>query len=676
MLGLLPDTTVAAHRAATVFWHRAPQAQDSIIAAQRSLAESVVVKSPLPDPLVPVVQWIFQKPGWLMLGGIVLAAVVGFTLLAVIWKNRKAEGHWLATRDRGVKLLLGGGLAVLLALIAATGFKSYHYMMHDNHFCQGCHIFVPSGVVMQRPDTGTYLLVNALEGKHDTLQCHACHPFNLKTQTLELVAWMTARPDRVPPHGKVPQHICEQCHVQGAAKKTWQRIATTAGHRTHLESDSLKGKIGCLTCHALSAHRFPPTDSTCANQKGCHLTEDVTIKLGKMSGQAEMHCNTCHKFTTDVPLLATRDSAEGALTPTIKQCAKCHAMQEKLVAIGFDEAKDPHGGACGMCHNPHTNIKPQDAIKSCAEAQCHATWRDVSFHSGAAHRRVAENCTLCHAPHAARVDASDCTGCHNAVRKRAPDLPGLKLKPPPPAFDTTKALRRTALAPEIRAPRGKGDAPPDDPPPAALTAGPAVQDSFSHERHKKLRCTTCHDVKSKTNTLTFKPPRGCQICHHQAPAVSQCSVCHRTEELAGTLPETLTVKTAAQDAPTRTRGVAFAHAAHSKVRCQTCHAAAVTLAPPAAVTACRDCHADHHAPGIDCATCHRAETTYKGHVRESHVQCTACHAQATVARLAPTRSFCLACHEPKVDHYRSRECTECHMLASPDAYRPSLSAAP
>ena len=73
----------------------------------------------------------------------------------------------------------------------------------------------------------TYLVVNALEGKHDTLSCHSCHPFVLKTQTQELIAWMTARPDKVPPHGKVPRKICEQCHVQGEAKKYWQRIATT-----------------------------------------------------------------------------------------------------------------------------------------------------------------------------------------------------------------------------------------------------------------------------------------------------------------------------------------------------------------------------------------------------------------------------------------------------------------
>ena len=54
--------------------------QASAIHAQDTLTgrfiDSVVVDSPLPDPMVPIVQWLFQKPGWVMGGGIVLGAVV------------------------------------------------------------------------------------------------------------------------------------------------------------------------------------------------------------------------------------------------------------------------------------------------------------------------------------------------------------------------------------------------------------------------------------------------------------------------------------------------------------------------------------------------------------------------------------------------------------------------
>jgi len=47
-----------------------PQAQDSL---SQHFVDSVVVKSPLPDPLIPVVQWIFQKPGWVMAAAIAIA---------------------------------------------------------------------------------------------------------------------------------------------------------------------------------------------------------------------------------------------------------------------------------------------------------------------------------------------------------------------------------------------------------------------------------------------------------------------------------------------------------------------------------------------------------------------------------------------------------------------------
>ena len=438
MLLTSADSAAAAFRAGAAVWQQGAVLQDSL-SLHRSVVDSVVIRSPLPDPLVPVVQWLFQKPGWLMLSGLVFAAVLGITVIVLAWRRRRAIGRWVVTRDRWIQLALGGGLLTFLGLAIATGWKGHHYVLYDNDFCRGCHIFVPSGRIVERPDTGAYLLVNAVEGKHDTLSCHACHPFELKAQTRTLIAWMTDRPEEIPPHGKVPRRICEQCHVQGAAKETWQRITTTAGHRVHLESDSLQGTVDCLSCHAPSAHRFVPTDSTCANQQGCHLAQEVAVKLGKMAGQTDLHCARCHPFSAEVPRLATRDSAAGTLVPGSRQCLACHAMQDRLRE--FDPAKDPHSATCGMCHNPHTNVQPKDAIRSCASAQCHAAWRDVVFHAGAAHRRVSQRCELCHTPHAARVDASDCTGCHDQVRERSRG----RFKPPVP-FDTTEALQPAAEA--------------------------------------------------------------------------------------------------------------------------------------------------------------------------------------------------------------------------------------
>jgi hypothetical protein len=679
VLGPLVLPPAAAYPAAAAFWRHASQ-QDTG-AVSRRLADSVVIKSPLPDPLVPIVQWIFQKPGWLQATGFVLGALVVLAVLAAAWRKRRAIGHWLATRDRGVKLAIGGGLSALLALVVAAGFKSYHYVMHDNGFCAGCHIFVPSSGVFVPPDTGTYLLVNKQEGKHDKLECHACHPFAINRQTKTLLAWILARPDKIPPHGKVPRKICEQCHVTGPAKDTWKRILTTAGHETHLQSESpdLKG-VTCLTCHARTAHRFQPADTTCA-QKGCHLTDSVTIRLGRMAArfrnwkpqpnEEQLYCNSCHQFTADAQFLSP-DSALGLLRPSSRNCFKCHEMRTLLAT--YDPAREPHSGGCGMCHNPHTNVKPADALKSCTDAQCHANWRDVEFHTGATHRKVAERCEVCHEPHSARVDASDCVGCHKAVRYG----PRSRLRPPLP-FDTTQALRQTSLRERPRgfvvllAAQWQRAAPPEDEPPGSRTdVSASPSDSFPHNRHSRLPCLTCHDLRSKERKLTFEAPRGCQICHHQRPAQADCRKCHEPDQLAATLPVQVAVTVPRHDR--RRRTVRFEHVWHDTLACTTCHTTPVTLEPADSVLTCSACHAQHHTQTQNCAACHRTAAITAPHEPpvQPHLACGACHTPATVARLMPTRAFCLACHQPQRDHYKPQQCSVCHFQRSPPELQQAL----
>ena len=653
--------------------------QDSLARVADSLTgrlvDSVVVRSPLPDPLVPIVQWIFQQPSWVMIGGLVLATLVGLAVVVLVWRRRRRIGTWLVTRDRGVKLALAAALGAVLLLIVGGGLKANNYVMHDNDFCRGCHIFVPSGQLFVRPDTGTYLLVNQLEGKHDSLSCHACHPFELKAQAKEMFYWIVARPDKVPPHAKVPRTICEQCHVQGEAKKTWQRIASTAGHRTHLESDSASLKdVQCLTCHARTAHRFQPADTTCA-QKGCHLTDEVKIRLGRMAArfqpanlrplpnEEQLYCNSCHRFTAETQFVS-RDSAAGTLRPGERQCFGCHEMRQLLAT--FDSAKDPHGGSCGMCHNPHTDAKPKDALKSCADSKCHANWRNVPFHVGAAHRKVAQRCETCHQPHAARVDASDCTGCHAGVRKG-----GGRINPPLP-FDTTKALQQSERLIERDRSRGQGDAPPGDPPGTANVSLAFPPDTFSHQRHRRLACLTCHSTTSRRSKLTFEAPRGCQICHHQGPSRSDCATCHAEDEL--TPARSVSVQVAVPQHEPRSHDVSFEHSKHTKVQCVQCHTTPVSLDPEPKVKACLACHEDHHTAQRDCATCHLTAEIKPAHAPPvtAHEGCDACHRSTTVQALMPDRGFCLTCHSAADDHYAPRQCTECHFLGSPDGYRSHL----
>lgn len=641
-------------------------AQDSgVVGLRQQVAIDSTIRDPhLPDPVIGVVQWIFQRPPWVMWGGAVLGVLVAAWLVRSCWRRRHETWHWLATRRTAVQFLLAaGGLGALL-LVASLGYRTNQFVQHDNRFCNGCHIFVGSGEAWVLPDTGYYSLVHRVEGKHDTLSCHACHTLKPVKEAVKLVFWMSGRRDKeIPPHAKVPQGVCARCHIQGEARETWQAIAGTAGHRTHLESDSLRGKVQCLTCHAQTAHRFQPVNRTCA-QQGCHLGDSVRIRLGRMANQTSMHCTACHQFTRAVPLLATRDSAARTLVPTIEQCSSCHQM--KTLIADFDPARDPHKGTCGLCHNPHQQTRPSAAITSCASANCHADWKANPFHTGLAHRLVAARCETCHQPHSARVDASDCAGCHEAARERT----GGKLRPPLP-FDTLKALRHVSLGGTV-APALLRHARWPPPDPGSL----ARADSFSHVRHQRLPCLTCHSTTTGHGRLTFQPPRGCQICHHQAPRTRTCATCHAADRLPGAAPESVTVQVESRSP--RVRTVQFDHATHDTVACITCHVTPVSLAPTSAVTTCVNCHDAHHSQSRSCATCHYGPELRTAHARpvDAHRGCDACHAERTVALLTPARGFCLTCHTDQARHYPSRECTTCHLLTSPEAYRAHLRRTP
>jgi hypothetical protein len=289
------------------------------------------------------------------------------------------------------------------------------------------------------------------------------------------------------------------------------------------------------------------------------------------------------------------------------------------VLANFDATKEPHGGKCGTCHDPHAHETVAEAAQTCATAACHGNWREEPFHVGAAHRRVAPRCLTCHAPHSARVDASDCAGCHANARERG------NPRPPVP-FDTTRALRRTSLVPGGTTP---ADAPspfmghmpvpnvrPEPPripgahsavparddgagliddaadagessggttivpgaPEAALAVPwppPTAADSFSHARHTKLACLVCHQTGTGHGRLTFQPPRGCMICHHQAPATARCESCHQAEEVAPPKPVTVTVRVPAQQP--RPRPVDFLHLKHPVQTCVECHKTPVKM---------------------------------------------------------------------------------------------------
>lgn len=606
--------------------------------AQQPAPGATPVESPLPGGIAAVVRFLFNLPSWLQITGAIIGTLLVIALVIVAWRRRQRIITWVQTRPRSTRIALIAAAAAVVILGLTFGTVSWNYMQHDNGFCTGCHVMGSA-------------YVRFTQSEHSQLSCHNCHQQSLYASMRQMYLWIAERPAEIGPHAKVANAVCMKCHVTGE-KEVWQRIASTAGHRAHLESHNpALHNVQCVTCHATEVHHFAPLDRTCG-QAGCH--ELNKIALGKMQGQTTLHCTTCHRFTAEVPPLATRDSAAGTLRPGERQCFSCHAMQERLAAMNFDPSRDPHGGTCGMCHNPHIQESPAAARLTCASAACHADWRKVPFHTGATHRKATASCITCHLPHQARVDASDCTGCHEAVRERS------RLKPPLP-FDTTRVQRRVSAARE-RPQKVKGDAPP-------LLDVTSPPDTFSHPRHKSLACITCH-VAARSARLTFTPPRGCQLCHHQAAATKNCSRCH-TEAPPGQRSVSVSVAVAGH-AP-RERAVPFDHARHADQRCVACHTTEVTLVANPAV-ACRSCHEPHHAVGRDCRSCHGAADPKAAHasLADAHVACDNCHVEDVVAQLVPNRTFCQTCHGDRTSHHAGKECTTCHFLAAPEEFRVHL----
>jgi len=701
VIGLSPHAVIP-----TWFW---------VAAFQQSAAvqppDSVVVESPLPGGVAAVTRFLLTTvPQWVQIAGLVLGVIVAGLVVWWLVRHRAAIRAWLTSRTRGVKWALGIGAVVLLAAMAGFGTATWNYTQHSNDFCTSCHVMHPA-----------YGKFASAENKHGQLSCHDCHTQSVFASAWQLYFWLKERPDEIGVHATVDNRVCETCHVTGDTAN-WQRIRSTAGHRVHLESDSSALKdVKCVTCHGVEVHRFQPARTTCG-QSGCHKESDTKIVLEKMKDQTIRHCTVCHQFTAQVPALATRDSARGTLTPGGAQCFTCHDMKTALP--DFDPAKDPHGGKCGTCHNPHTQETPAAAAKSCTTAACHGSWRNVPFHSGATHRKVSSQCLTCHIPHAARVDASDCAGCHNNVRSRT------RLRPPLP-FDTTQALRRASTAPAGAAPADAAPASPalleavdgyisrsrttgpsadDAPAPASSTVPvgseslnargrdgpsslhsttltpwrrgarviaslppPARADTFTHTRHAKIACLVCHQTTSASARLTFQPPRGCNICHHQKAASSRCASCHQPQELEA--PRKVTVAVAVPGHAPTPRPVDFLHTRHADRKCVECHTAPVTLAPVPAIAQCTSCHDQHHAEGRTCSSCHTLADPKAAHatLEVAHQRCDACHTPATVAQLTPTRTFCSTCHTAKAaKHYDQKECTACHFLTEPGTYRAKL----
>jgi len=284
------------------------------------------MESPFPSWAAPLSRFLFSVPQWVMIGGIVLAGIVFVGIAAFVWLRREALLAGWRARSPRLRMAATGGVAALVLVGVGLGWQSWSFMQHDNDFCQSCHIM---DVPFQKFTTS----------EHSTFQCHDCHQQPISASIRQVYLWVLDRPEDIGEHAPVPNTVCGTCHIQQDPDSVWQRIVATAGHRVHLESDSLPDLM-CVRCHGVEIHRFVPVDQTCG-QSGCHEPEKTQVVLGSMAGQNDLHCVACHRFTAPVTEEAALDTARAALVPHQEQCFSCHQMRDQLVT--FDPELEPHG---------------------------------------------------------------------------------------------------------------------------------------------------------------------------------------------------------------------------------------------------------------------------------------------------------------------------------------------
>ncbi|MEX1184888.1 MAG: hypothetical protein WEF86_16905 [Gemmatimonadota bacterium] len=383
--------------------------------------DTVIVESPVPA-IQPLFDFLLNMPAPIQRAGAVIGLVAVVAAAWYAWRRRSAVSGWLRTRSRAAHIALVAAAISAAMIVAAAGAWTYDYVEHENAFCNSCHIM-----------NDAYMRFSGSE--HADLGCHDCHRQPLTTSMRQLVLWVAERPDEIPPHAPVPSGICGECHLESEpdslwmTERAWRNVGLTAGHVVHLESANPDlADIECTSCHGVRVHSFIPVESTCLSS-GCH--DGLEIRLGRMAtAPVTFHCNACHEFTAPAePRTAAAPdtaaapvapasgdiaiAAQHAISPTLEQCYGCHVMEQVLPRA--EVAADPHNAACGMCHNPHTQVAVAEAGASCATAGCHERVEQLTpFHRGL-HAATISDCTGCHRAHAFRADGSDCLSCHRDI---------------------------------------------------------------------------------------------------------------------------------------------------------------------------------------------------------------------------------------------------------------------
>lgn len=251
-----------------------------------------------------------------------------------------------------------------------------------------------------------------LLGKHEEVQCSACHPDEKYENTpLECVSCHAVNDVHSGNNGRE----CDKCHKENA----WDELSFDHDVDTKFKLKGAHEEINCNACHSKPVYESK-TSMLCVD---CHINDD------KHFGRNGRQCEDCHNevswkkqtfdhnIDTKFELLGQHEGLS---------CESCHLAEDKdkridSACVDCHGDDDPHEGQqgkqCDSCHNEkgwQDSVRFDHNLTAFPLLGMHAATGCESCHVTQAYKDAEPSCNSCHAKDDTHKKALGpyCDQCH------------------------------------------------------------------------------------------------------------------------------------------------------------------------------------------------------------------------------------------------------------------------
>ena len=286
-----------------------------------------------------------------------------------LWRRRRAIAAWLATRDRGIKLAMVGAVGAVLLLMVGT--RRQGVRLHDARqrlLQRAATSSCPAARSSCGPTPGPTCWSTSWRASTTPSAATAATRSSSRRSRKSCSTGSSSGPDEDPAPrqgARATSARAATCRARPRRPGHGSRPRPGTARTSNRDSSALKD-VACLTCHARTRPPVParrhdlrpeglPPDRRGQDQA---RTDGGAVRAGQAAaaqrGEALLQL---------LPPVHRRRAVRDAAIPRRASSRPAHASASAAtrcatLLASFDPAKDPHGGTCGMCHNPHTDAKP------------------------------------------------------------------------------------------------------------------------------------------------------------------------------------------------------------------------------------------------------------------------------------------------------------------------------